>query len=110
MQYQPEEIPKLIEEVRERQDLQTKALLSQMESGFNAINTRIDNVVEQKKIQNGRIGKTEVRVKKIEDSRAVWNFIERRPKLTIAISIISVMGIVYISKQITLVEIIKSIF
>jgi hypothetical protein len=92
------------------QNLQRDAILNEMKLGFEAINKRIDSVVEQKIIQNGRIGKLETKVINIDSRTKLVQLIHRYPVISIAVSVIFVSGILYLNKYFTLLDLFKSIF
>jgi ElaB/YqjD/DUF883 family membrane-anchored ribosome-binding protein len=97
-------------ELSTTQAIQNESLKELMKSEFKEINNRIDLVVEQKKIQNGRVLKSEIEIKALKDSTKVWRFIEKKPYISIAVSIVFVIGILYLSKHFTFVEFMKLIF
>lgn len=95
------------QEVSKKQDLQTKAILSEMNTGFTLANSKMDNtskiindLVEQKKIQNGRI-------KKMEDQTSVWRFIQRKPWFSISAIVVITSGLIYLSSNPTILNLIK---
>lgn len=97
-------------ELSTKQDLQSDVILKEMKLGFEAVNKRIDSVVEQKKIQNGRIGKLEDKLGVMDSRTKLVQLVHRYPAISIVIGIIFVSGILYLNKYFTLTDLIKSIF
>jgi hypothetical protein len=96
-------------ELDKHQCLQEKAILDKIESGFNKVNIRIDGVIEQKKLQNGRIDKLEVKVGNLDKHTKVWQFFQKKPYISIAILLVCFSGILYLTEGITIVDVLKLI-
>lgn len=95
------------QELHDRQDLQTESILTKMESGFKSANSRIDVLAEQKKIQNGRIGKLETNLGVINKKTRIWQFIQSKPWYAAGITIVFVAGIIYLSDNPAVLNLVK---
>lgn len=96
-------IIELIKEQGEKTDVQIKAVLTNMDAGFDLFAKEMSKIAEQKKIQNGRVDK-------LEKITRINRFVSDNPKLTALMGIVAWFGAPQLIELIPLTDIIKRLF
>jgi hypothetical protein len=101
-----EDITHLIEKqeanIKELFSVHQTALRAKIEAENEMLSQKIDTLVDYQKMQNGRTLKAEQAIRTLENETRIWRLIQRNPKSTLIIVILSIIGFASSGTLITL--------